>query len=360
MRASPPRLEAIIAANPFTAFRQEAIRVSWSSISCAPAASCGPEREAIEKTALYSEEDEAGQRLLYIKFLKGMGGRSLKCHKLGHRAELEYGEACGDGGLGIGQATVPECDPFMSIFQVRPRSSQALPAALAALLPKALAAQGARVALSGHAASRRWSGEAEIGGDHPIVPCNSSGFRCCRCAGGASGSGAWRPGSTFSSNAGITKDGLLLRMKDEDLAKRPEDQSGELFPALARGAEDMMKQPLGPDYRHYLCRRRHRKPRTGELRGLESRHDRAHQGDGRRGRQPQRHRQHASRQASSPRPMTDVLQRVRKRQRFDQNPRRTAGQGADDRRRGRLSGQRARPAYVTGQTLHVNGGMAMI
>ena len=58
-------------------------------------------------------------------------------------------------------------------------------------------------------------------------------------------------------------------------------------------------------------------------------------------------------------PMTDALNDKQKEAILERVPARRLGTRRRDRRRGRLPGL-GRGAYVTGQTLHVNGGMAMI
>ena len=93
------------------------------------------------------------------------------------------------------------------------------------------------------------------------------------------------------ANAGITKDGLFLRMKDEDWDEVIKVNLESYFRLSPRGAARHDEAALRADHRHHLGRRRHRQPRPGQLRRLQGRHDRLHQGAGAGGRQPQHHRQ---------------------------------------------------------------------
>ncbi len=69
---------------------------------------------------------------------------------------------------------------------------------------------------------------------------------------------AGAPLDILVANAGITKDGLLMRMKDEDFQSVITVNLGILFPPVARRDEGDDEAPLGPDHRYHLGGRRHR------------------------------------------------------------------------------------------------------
>ncbi len=82
-------------------------------------------------------------------------------------------------------------------------------------IAKALAGQGARVALSGTREDALKAVQADLGGDHVIVPCNLSD---------AAAVDALVPAAVeklgqldiLINNAGVTRDNLAMRMKDEE------------------------------------------------------------------------------------------------------------------------------------------------
>jgi 3-oxoacyl-[acyl-carrier protein] reductase len=82
-------------------------------------------------------------------------------------------------------------------------------------IAKALAGQGARVALSGTREEALGAVAAELGGDHVILPCNLSD---------AAAVDALVPSAVdklgqldiLVNNAGVTRDNLAMRMKDEE------------------------------------------------------------------------------------------------------------------------------------------------
>ena len=86
-------------------------------------------------------------------------------------------------------------------------------------IAKALAAQGARVALSGTRVEALEKVKAELGGDHVITPCNLSDPAAVDALVGQAEAALGGKLDILVANAGITKDGLLLRMKDEDFQR---------------------------------------------------------------------------------------------------------------------------------------------
>ncbi len=80
---------------------------------------------------------------------------------------------------------------------------------------KALAAQGARVALSGTRAEALEAVAADIGGDTVILPCNLSDAAAVDSL-VPSAVAALGQLDILVNNAGVTRDNLALRMKDEE------------------------------------------------------------------------------------------------------------------------------------------------
>lgn len=86
---------------------------------------------------------------------------------------------------------------------------------LGGAIVRALASQGATVALSGTRAEALEAVQRDVGASHPVLPCNLSDETAVD---GLIGRAEEALGGldVLVSNAGVTKDGLLMRMKDED------------------------------------------------------------------------------------------------------------------------------------------------
>jgi 3-oxoacyl-[acyl-carrier protein] reductase len=82
-------------------------------------------------------------------------------------------------------------------------------------IAKALAAQGARLALSGTRAEALEALKAELGGDHVILPCNLSDAAAVDALVPSAVEALGRL-DILVNNAGVTRDNLALRMKDEE------------------------------------------------------------------------------------------------------------------------------------------------
>ena len=82
-------------------------------------------------------------------------------------------------------------------------------------IAKALAGQGARVALSGTREDALKSVQGELGGDHVIVPCNLSDGAAVDALVPAAIEKLGQL-DILINNAGITRDNLAMRMKDEE------------------------------------------------------------------------------------------------------------------------------------------------
>ncbi|MDZ4761022.1 MAG: 3-oxoacyl-[acyl-carrier-protein] reductase [Alphaproteobacteria bacterium] len=228
---------------------------------------------------------------------------------------------------------------------------------IGAAIAEMLAAQGARVALSGTRVDALEATAARIDGASVILPCNLSD---AAATAGLVGQAEEALGGLdiLVSNAGFTRDGLLLRMKDEDWESVLNVNLGAYF-RLARAAmRGMMK-------------RRH-----GRIIGITSvvgvtgnagQTNYAASKAGMIGFTKSLAAEVASRNITvncvAPgfiaTPMTDALKDDQKAGLLKTIPAGRLGSGADIAAAVvYLASDES--AYITGQTLHVNGGMAMI
>ena len=115
---------------------------------------------------------------------------------------------------------------------------------LGGAIARALHAQGARVALSGTRRDALDALAAELGGDCPVLPCDLGDRAQVEALAGAA-EAALGSLDILVNNAGITRDGLAVRMKDEDWDKVLQVNLTSGF-ALARAAlRGMMKRRRG-------------------------------------------------------------------------------------------------------------------
>ena len=225
-------------------------------------------------------------------------------------------------------------------------------------IAKALAAQGARVGLSGTRVEALEKLKREIAGDHPILPCNLSDSDAVNALVGQAEAALGGKLDILVANAGITKDGLLLRMKDEDFQNVLKINLESYF-RLARAAlRGMMKNRAGriiaitsvvgvtgnPGQANYVASKA---GMIGFTKALAA--------------------EVATRNVTAncvapgfiASPMTDVLNEAQRAAILTKVPAGRLGTGEDVAAACvYLASDEA--AYVTGQTLHVNGGMAMI
>ncbi|MBB4097507.1 3-oxoacyl-[acyl-carrier-protein] reductase [Sphingomonas kyeonggiensis] len=111
-------------------------------------------------------------------------------------------------------------------------------------IAKALAAQGARLAVSGSNAEKLESFRAELGGDHVALPCNLSD---------AAQVDALIPQAVEAlgkldilvNNAGVTRDNLTMRMKDEEWDQVITVNLEAAFRLIRAAAKPMMKARFG-------------------------------------------------------------------------------------------------------------------
>ncbi len=223
---------------------------------------------------------------------------------------------------------------------------------------KALAAQGARVALSGTRADALEAVRAEIGGDTVVLPCNLSDAAAVDALVPQALEALGRL-DILVNNAGVTRDNLALRMKDEEWETVIKVNLEAAF-RLARAALKpmMMKQRFGriisvtsvvgvtgnPGQANYAA------SKAGLI-----------------GMSKALAQEVASRNVTvnciAPgfitSPMTDALPDTQKTALTGRIPAGRLGEGSDIAA-GVVYLASREAGYVTGQTLHVNGGMAMI
>jgi 3-oxoacyl-[acyl-carrier protein] reductase len=224
-------------------------------------------------------------------------------------------------------------------------------------IAKALSDAGAKVALSGTRVEALEKTAADIGGSPAILPCNLADPVATAALVGQAEE-ALGGLDIIISNAGLTKDGLLMRMKDEDWETVLNVNLGAYFRLSRAAMRGMMK-------------RRH-----GRIIGITSvvgvtgnggQTNYAASKAGMIGFTKSLAQEVASRNITvnciAPgfiaTPMTDVLKDEQKEALLKGIPAGRLGSGADIAAAA-LYLASDESAYVTGQTLHVNGGMAMI
>ncbi len=116
---------------------------------------------------------------------------------------------------------------------------------LGSAIAKALADQGARLAVSGSNVEKLETFRAALGGDHVALPCNLSDGaavdqlvpRAVEALGGKL--------DILVNNAGITRDNLLMRMKDEEFEEVIRVNLEAAFRLMRAAAKPMMKARFG-------------------------------------------------------------------------------------------------------------------
>ena len=225
-------------------------------------------------------------------------------------------------------------------------------------IAKALAESGAKVALSGTRVEALEKVKAELGGDHVITPCNLSDPAAVDALIGQAETALGGRLDILVANAGITKDGLLLRMKDDDFQNVLKINLESYFRLSRAALRNMMKNRWGriigitsvvgvtgnPGQANYAASKA---GMIGFTKALAA--------------------EVASRNVTAnciapgfiSSPMTDVLNEAQKTALLGKIPAGRLGEGSDVAAAAvYLASDEA--GYMTGQTLHVNGGMAMI
>ena len=228
-------------------------------------------------------------------------------------------------------------------------------------IARALAGQGARIALSGSNGDKlrafREQLNAETGGDHVEITCDLSSAESVDALVPAAIDTLGRL-DILVNNAGITRDGLMMRMKDEDWEQVLQVNLTAAFRLMRAATRPMMKAKFGrmisitsvvgttgnPGQMNYAAAKA---GLTGMSKSLAQ--------------------EIATRNITvncvAPgfirTAMTDVLPDAQKDELNARIPAGRMGEGSDiGAAVAYLASKEA--GYVTGQTLHVNGGMAMI
>ncbi|ATE64938.1 3-oxoacyl-[acyl-carrier-protein] reductase [Rhizorhabdus dicambivorans] len=225
-------------------------------------------------------------------------------------------------------------------------------------IARALVAQGAKVALSGTREDALKAVAAEIGGDTVIVPCNLGDSAAVEGLIPAAVEALGGKLDILVNNAGVTRDGLIMRMKDEDWDQVISVNLEAAFRLIRAATKPMMKARFGrvititsivgttgnPGQANYAASKA---GLVGMSKALAQ--------------------ELASRNITvncvAPgfisSAMTDVLPDAQKDALLGKIPAGKLGEGSDIAAAVvYLASPEA--SYVTGQTLHVNGGMAMI
>jgi len=225
-------------------------------------------------------------------------------------------------------------------------------------IARALAAQGARLALSGSNSAKLEAFAAQLGGDPVCVPCD---------LGDAAAVDGLVPAATEAlggkldiliNNAGVTRDNLIMRMKDEEWAQVQSINLEAAFRLIRAAARPMMKARFGrivsitsvvgvtgnPGQANYAASKA----------GLIGMSKSLAQELASRGITVNCVAPGFIRSA-----MTDALNETQKGAILARIPAGDLGEGSDIGAAVVYLASRE-AGYVTGQTLHVNGGMAMI
>ena len=112
-------------------------------------------------------------------------------------------------------------------------------------IAKALVAQGAKVALSGTREDALKAVAAEIGGDTVIVPCNLGDAESVEGLIPAALEALGGKLDILVNNAGVTRDGLIMRMKDEDWDQVISVNLEAAFRLIRAATRPMMKARFG-------------------------------------------------------------------------------------------------------------------
>lgn len=221
----------------------------------------------------------------------------------------------------------------------------------------ALSEAGAKVALSGTRENVLEEVKATLKGEAASVPCNLSDPEAVNGL-VAAAEEAVGPLDIIIANAGVTRDGLLMRMKDDDWNDVINVNLGAYFRIVKSAMRGMMKRKSGriigitsivgvtgnPGQANYCA------SKAGMIGFTKS----VAQEVASRG---------ITANCVAPgfiaSPMTDVLPEAQKEALLGQIPANRLGAG-DDIAAACVYLSSDEAAYVTGQTLHVNGGMAMI
>ncbi|MFL6735022.1 MAG: 3-oxoacyl-[acyl-carrier-protein] reductase [Sphingomicrobium sp.] len=229
---------------------------------------------------------------------------------------------------------------------------------LGSAIAKALAAQGARLAVSGSNVDKLESFRSGLGADHVALPCNLSDSaavdqlvpQAVEALGGKL--------DILVNNAGVTRDNLLMRMKDDEFSDVIRINLEAAFRLIRASAKPMMKARFGriisvtsvvgvtgnPGQANYVASKAGLIGMTKSVaQELASRGITAN----------------CIAPGFMTSAMTDALNDQQRDSILSRIPLGTMGSGEDIAAAAVYLASRE-AGYVTGQTLHVNGGMAML
>ncbi len=225
-------------------------------------------------------------------------------------------------------------------------------------IAKALAAQGARLAVSGSNADKLEAFRAALGGDHVALPCNLSDAAAVDALVPQAVEKLGGKLDILVNNAGVTRDNLAMRMKDDEWDSVIRVNLEAAFRLMRAAAKPMMKARFG------------RMISVTSIVGVTGNPGQANYAASKAGligMSKSMAQELASRGITvncvAPgfitSPMTDALPEAQKTALTAKIPAGRLGEGADiGAAIVYLASREA--GYVTGQTVHVNGGMAMI
>ncbi len=112
-------------------------------------------------------------------------------------------------------------------------------------IAQALAAQGARLAVSGSNADKLAAFQAELGGDHVALPCDLSDGAAVDALVGQAVEALGGKLDIVVNNAGVTRDNLVMRMKDDEWDQVIRVNLEAAFRLARAAARPMMKARHG-------------------------------------------------------------------------------------------------------------------
>ncbi len=116
---------------------------------------------------------------------------------------------------------------------------------LGSSIAKALAGQGARLAVSGSNAGKLESFRSGLGGDHVALPCNLSDGAAVDALVPPAVEALGGKLDILVNNAGITRDNLAMRMKDDEWSEVLRVNLEAAFRLMRAAARPMMKARFG-------------------------------------------------------------------------------------------------------------------
>jgi 3-oxoacyl-[acyl-carrier protein] reductase len=116
---------------------------------------------------------------------------------------------------------------------------------LGSAIAKALSDQGARLAVSGSNAEKLEAFRASLGGDHVALPCNLSDGAAVDALVPQAVEALGGKLDILVNNAGVTRDNLLMRMKDDEFEQVIAINLEAAFRLMRAAAKPMMKARFG-------------------------------------------------------------------------------------------------------------------